>query len=306
MGAALEIAHVTKRFRRFRRAPLTVLDDLSLDLREGEIFGFLGPNGAGKTTTLQIALGLLRSDQGDVRVLGATMDRPEIRRRVGFVPDAPMFPKGMRALEALEYHARLLGMPRIEARARAVARLERMFLGDAADRRIATLSRGMLQRLGLAQALLGDPDLLLLDEPVASLDPGGIHLVRSVLLEAKSRGATVLVSSHLLSEVERISDRVAFLREGRLLAVHEVAAVPNTVAVRIRLARPLGPEAATSLGDLAPTGSTISCAIGSEAEIPDLVRRVVAAGADVVAVEPGESRPNLEALYFRYVEGRPN
>jgi ABC-2 type transport system ATP-binding protein len=306
VGAALEVTGVTKRFRRLGRPAVTVPNDLSLEVREGEIFGLLGPNGAGKTTTLQIVLGLLRPDAGRVRVLGATMDEADVRRRVGYVPDAPMFPKAMRALEALELHARLLGLSRRDARARARFGLERMGLSDAADRRVAALSRGMLQRLGLAQALLGDPVLLILDEPVGALDPGGVLEVRKTLEAAKAGGATIVISSHLLSEVERISDRVAFLREGRVVAVHEVASGRDAVGVRVRLARELTPEVRAALAEARVNGLALTFPVASEAEIPDVVRRLVAAGAEVVAVEPGVERPDLEALYFRYVEGRPS
>src|SRR5712671_4210995 len=230
---ALELRTVSKRYRLRDGGELAAVDSLSLEVRGGEIVALLGPNGAGKTTSMQIALGLLHADSGEARLFGGSPESLATRRRLGYAPDAPLFPKALTGLEVLALHAALLGFPRAEARTRAARFAEEVGIAEPARRKIATYSRGQQQRLGVALSLLGDPDLVLLDEPTAGLDPAGVAAMRELLVSLRGRGAAVLLNSHLLSEVERVCDRVLFLKEGRLLRTHEVRAGGKRVEVRL-------------------------------------------------------------------------
>jgi ABC-2 type transport system ATP-binding protein len=200
--------------------PLKALDRLSLEVRPGEILGFLGPNGAGKTTTLKLCAGLLRPDSGGIWIDGASLaDEPlRARARLGLVPDRPFLYEQLSAREFLSFAAALYGVDEREASARAGHLLGAFDLGNAADRLIESYSAGMRQKVAVAAALLHDPPLLLLDEPLTGLDPKGARTLKDLLRERVARGAGVLVSTHLLEVAERLCDRVAILHRGRLLA----------------------------------------------------------------------------------------
>jgi len=193
---------------------LEILKGVCLSVEPGEIFGFLGPNGAGKTTTIKAILGLLQPKAGKVEVLGATMSDPNIRQRVGFMPERAFFPAHLTALELVKHHARLAGLNRSDAKSRSLEVLEQVKLTDSMNRKIGTYSKGMVQRAGLAQALVADPDLVILDEPMSGLDPLGRHLIRTILEELRTRGKTVFFSTHILPDVEQICDRVGILKSG--------------------------------------------------------------------------------------------
>ncbi|MGH2688418.1 MAG: ABC transporter ATP-binding protein [Actinomycetota bacterium] len=194
------------------------LDDVSLEIAPGEIFGLLGPNGAGKTTFIKCLLGLLRPDAGSVTLMGRPASDPEARRRVGFVPEVPGLPPYLSAEELMDFHGRLLGLPARERRSQTARLLDEASLTRAPPR-IRAFSKGMVRRLALAQGLLGEPRFVALDEPTADLDPIGRRDVREQLLALRDRGVAALLNSHLLSEVERVCDRVAIMHKGRLLAV---------------------------------------------------------------------------------------
>jgi ABC-2 type transport system ATP-binding protein len=187
-----------------------------MTVEHGEVFGFLGPNGAGKTTTIKLLLGLHAPSRGVVRVLGQDPSLPATRARIGFLPEVASYHRFLTPNELLLRYGRLSGLSRTLARERTEQVLELVGLADAADRRLAQFSKGMTQRLGLAQALLHDPELLVLDEPLTGLDPLGRRRIRSIIHELRERGKTVLFSSHELSEAELVCDRVGVLREGTL------------------------------------------------------------------------------------------
>ncbi len=215
---AIEIANLCVSFRD-RRGPqreIRALDGISLCVPAGTVFGFLGPNGAGKTTTIQAALGFVAPTAGCVRLLGLDAQSAEARRRIGFLPEPPAAYPFLTAREWVEACGRLSGLSRGESRSRAARWLERLGLADAAHRRIAGFSRGMLQRLGLAQALVHDPELLILDEPTSGMDPLGRLDIRALLADLRACGKTVFFSSHELSEVELVCDRVAIVNRGRV------------------------------------------------------------------------------------------
>ena len=215
---AIETLELTKDYAVgfWRKRPRRALDHLSLSVEEREIFGLLGPNGAGKTTTLKLLLRLIYPTSGTARLLGRDLDDVEVRRRIGYLPEAPYFYDYLSAREFLEYCGQLCGLASAERRTRTGTLLEQVGLADAADVALRHFSRGMLQRAGIAQALINDPDLVFLDEPMLGLDPVGRREVRDLILELRRRGKTVCFSTHILSDVEALCDRVAILNRGRL------------------------------------------------------------------------------------------
>ena len=218
MGAVLEFNAVSKRYRSFlARQQRWALRDFSLEIEAGEIVGFLGPNGAGKTTAIHIALGLCAPTQGSGQLLGCNFGEARARTRIGFLSEAPAF-YHQKACDVLKFCGALNGVREPELSRRAHDLLEAVGLASESNRNIGKFSRGMLQRIGVAQALMNDPDLLILDEPTSALDPISRLQVRQVLLDARAKGKTVFLSSHQLSEVELVCDRVIFVRDGHVVA----------------------------------------------------------------------------------------
>jgi ABC-2 type transport system ATP-binding protein len=219
-AAPLAIRALTRRYGR-----LVAVDGLSLEVRPGEILGFLGPNGAGKTTTLRVCAGLLQPDAGEVAVAGHALARDPRRAKacIGFVPDRPFLYERLSAREFLDFVAALYDVPPAEARARAEALLERLDLAHAADDWLERYSLGMRQKVSVAAALLHDPPLVMLDEPLNGLDPRGARVLKDLLRERAARGGGVLVSTHLLDVAERLCDRVVILHRGRKVAEGSLA-----------------------------------------------------------------------------------
>jgi ABC-2 type transport system ATP-binding protein len=191
---------------------------LDLEVAENEVFGYVGANGAGKTTTIKSLVGLIQPDGGEAWICGAPAAEASARAGLGYAPENPYFYEYLTARETLDFYARLFAIDRSTRRKRAGELLERVGLAAAADRRVRQFSKGMVQRLGLAQALVNDPRVLILDEPMTGLDPVGRHDVRGLILELKARGKTVFFSSHILSDVEAVCDRAAILHDGRLVS----------------------------------------------------------------------------------------
>jgi ABC-2 type transport system ATP-binding protein len=305
--------------------------DLTVRVPRGEVFAFLGPNGAGKSTAVKMLLGLVRPDAGSARLLGRPPSDAAVRARVGFLPEHFRFHEWLRADEFLDLHARLYGMDRDLRRRRIAALLERVGLSESARKPLSAFSKGMLQRVGLAQALLPEPELLFLDEPTSALDPFGRILVREVIRDLRAAGTTVFLNSHLLSEVEATADRACFIREGvvlRTVGLRELEA--ELVQVEARFAgggpglledlRRLGREVrvAASAGRTAGAGGAIPDAAPEAAEtlvvelslpsedlLPAVAERIVASGARLYALSP--RRLSLEELFVEIVgrdEGR--
>jgi ABC-2 type transport system ATP-binding protein len=221
---------------RFGGKAVLALDGLDLDVRPGELFGLLGPNGAGKTTTVKILLGLTRPTSGDAWLFGIPASDPASRRRVGYLPEGHRFPGYLTARETLAIFGRMSGLDSAALRKRIVPLLDRVGLATWRDVRVKKFSKGMTQRLGLAAALVHEPDVLLLDEPTDGVDPVGRREIRDLLREEADRGRAILVNSHLLSEIERTCDRVAVLRSGRVVAQGTVAELtPGTSRYRMRV-----------------------------------------------------------------------
>jgi ABC-2 type transport system ATP-binding protein len=217
MNYALETADLSVEFRS-RRGPVRALDRLSLRVEPGQVFGFLGPNGSGKTTTMHVLLGFIAPTAGWASIFGSDVGRSIARRRIGYLPENPDLYPFLTGRELLRLTGALFELPRRVSARRAAELLDAVGLSDAADRRIATYSRGMMQRIGFAQALVNDPDLVILDEPTGGLDPFGRMDIRRLIEDLRRRGKTVFFSSHELSEVELVCDRVAILARGRVVA----------------------------------------------------------------------------------------
>lgn len=215
---------------------VTALAGLSLSVNQGEIYGFLGPNGSGKTTTLKILMGLMRASSGRAEVLGRPSGDVEIRRRIGFLPESPYFYDYLTAEEFLAFYGHLASLDRAELGRRVTHLLELVGLTEARSRQLRKFSKGMLQRIGLAQALIHDPEIVILDEPMSGLDPLGRKQVRDLILSLRDQGKTVFFSTHIIPDVEMICDRVGIVVKGKLLAagrVEELVSSGHTESVEI-------------------------------------------------------------------------
>ncbi len=217
-----ELAISTRRLRKVFSDKVAVRG-LTLDVRRGEVFGFLGPNGAGKSTSVKMLLNLVKATSGDAQILGRPVGDRKTRARIGFLPEHFRFYDWLTAAELLRLHGRLYGIPSADLERRVDAMLDTVGLTQHRNRQLQHFSKGMLQRIGLAQALINEPELLFLDEPTSGLDPVGRRLVRDVIKAQRDRGATVFLNSHLLGEVEVTCDRVAFIRAGEVIESREMS-----------------------------------------------------------------------------------
>lgn len=216
--AAVELRGLTKDFAiGLRGVKLRAVDHLSLRVEAGQVYGLLGPNGSGKSTTIKILLGLLEPTAGGCTIFGVESRRVESRREVGYLPESPYFYRHLTGRELVTFYARMCGMTGASVSTRVADVLAMVGMTEAADRRVGTYSKGMLQRSGLAQALVHDPKLLILDEPTAGVDPVGSAAISELILSLKAQGKTVLITSHLLGQIEDICDRVAILDRGKLI-----------------------------------------------------------------------------------------
>jgi ABC-2 type transport system ATP-binding protein len=274
---ALEVRGLAKRY-----GSVGALRGVDLEVGDGELVGLLGPNGAGKSTLVKVAVGLVRPGSGEVLVVGARAGSRPARSALGYLAETFRFPGWYTADEVLDLHQRLAGSKGGTAERRRL--LELVALADAADRRVDGMSKGMQQRLGVAQALVGEPRLLLLDEPTSALDPVGRRTVRLLLEELRDRGVAVLLNSHLLSEVELVCDRVAILLDGEVV----VSGSPHD------LARPRGVELETDQG-------TVRLDRATREDVPRLVAEAVQAGRKVYGVQVLTS--TLEDVYLDAVGG---
>jgi ABC-2 type transport system ATP-binding protein len=228
----VEIENLTKDFAVgfWKKRPMRALDALCLEVREGEIFGFLGPNGAGKSTTIKLLMHLLHPTSGTARILGQSVDSVSMHQHIGYLPENPYFYDYLTPRELLTYVGRLFGLRRKDLSNKVEALIEDVGLSRAANLQLRKFSKGMVQRIGIAQALINDPKIVFLDEPMSGLDPLGRMDVRRIIMALKARGVTVFFSSHILPDVEAICDRVAILNRGRL---QEQGALEAILKVRI-------------------------------------------------------------------------
>ena len=301
--AVLELSRVSKSYRtHLSLRKYWILRGLDLSVRQGEIFGFIGTNGAGKTTTIKLALGLIFPDAGEIRLFGEEAGRVALRRRVGFLPENPYLYDYLTGTEFLDFHARLFGLQAGERRRRVQELLERVGLGNRGDRQLRHYSKGMLQRIGLAQALINDPELVILDEPMSGLDPIGRREVRDIILDLKARGRTVFFSTHILSDTESVCDRVGILVRGSLKAVGRIG---DLVSREV----PYWEVTLRGVGDTRlPCGRVMSrrddqllIRVESQADLHRVLSVLDGGSATLVSVAP--ARQSLEDLFIREAGG---
>lgn len=289
------------------RRPVEALKPLDLEIEPGETFGLLGPNGAGKTTLVKLLLGLVRPTAGDATLFGVPIADKDARRVVGYLPEGHRFPPFLSGREALDLFARMAHVPATERAPRAEELLARVRLAGAADRPVGTYSKGMLQRLGIAQALMNRPRLVVLDEPTDGVDPVGRREIRTLIESLRDEGVTVFLNSHLLSEVERVCTRVAILTDGAIARMGTVADLTRQGrAWRLVLTPPPPATLAALDGALAlDEAAHLDGLVHALATLPDratlnaLLDRLRADGVEVEAVEP--ARQSLEDLFIDVV-----
>jgi ABC-2 type transport system ATP-binding protein len=288
MTAVVQAEHLAKTFAfGFFRKQVRAVADISFTVEKNEIFGFLGPNGAGKTTTLKMLMGLIFPSSGSASLFGCPVGDRQAKQRLGFLPENPYFYDYLSGEELLDLMGRLFGLDRHERRRRARALLDRVGLGRAQGRALRKYSKGMLQRLGIAQALVNDPELVVLDEPMSGLDPIGRKEIRDLIVDLKREGKTVLFSTHILSDVELICDRVAMVVGGRMRDVGPLLQLlsPRLLHTELVLAR----DGATEAVRLAP-----------DADVDAAVRQAIAAGKHIVSITPRTE--SLEDYFVREVD----
>jgi ABC-2 type transport system ATP-binding protein len=292
MPFALEFEKISKEYRRFSGARIAALESFSLQVHKGEIFGFLGPNGAGKTTAIHLAMGFMRATSGKGRMLDKPFGHAPTRRRVGFLAEnVALYARP--AEQLVRFYGGLNGMSGSLLKKRAGEMLEWVGLSQEARRSVGRFSRGMVQRVGLAQALVNDPDLLILDEPTSALDPLARVHVRELLLRMRQSGKTVFLSSHLLSEVELVCDRVAILNKGRLVALGKTSELLQSGDKSIVVARGVP---ATAFPDATLENGVVRFAVPTVSQRSAL-ERVWSLGGQVISVNP-EHR-SLEEIFLQ-------
>lgn len=298
---ALEISSLTKVFSAGpgRGQAKTAVDNLTLTIAEGETYALLGPNGAGKSTTVMCVLGLLKYKEGHIRVLGGSMDDRKIRSDVAYLPEDYNLHPFLTGREVLEYGYDLYGLPRLE-RSLAVDRVISLLrLQDAAGRRTSKYSRGMLQRLGLAQCLLGRPRLVILDEPTSGLDPVGSREFRQIIVDLRSKGTTILINSHLLSEVEQTCTRIGILKNGGLItegSLSEVLGFGPRYKIRVRGLKPSDFKGAEEVQE---KDGILHFCVATQKDVYSAVDLIRARGAEILSIEREEKK--LEDFFLEQV-----
>ena len=308
MASAIRIQGLTKDYSVgfWRRRPYRALDDLTLEIEHGEVFGFLGPNGAGKTTTLKLLMQLIFPTSGTAEILGRPVGDVAAKQRIGYLPENPYFYDYLTAEELLTYFAHLFGYSAADGRRRAADLLDRVGIGAERRRQhLRKYSKGMIQRVGIAQALLNDPEVIFLDEPMSGLDPLGRREVRSLILDLRDQGRTVFFSSHILADAEALCSRVAVVAGGRLAAAGRLS---DMLAFQVRgwelVVSDLRPEVVAKLGSRVQRTTEISggryALELSLAEPPERVlSELLATGASLVSLNP--IRDTLEDFFVRRV-----
>lgn len=277
------------------------LQSLSLTVNEGEVFGCLGPNGAGKSTTLKLLMGLTFPTSGTARILGRDVNDPAIKAQIGFLPEQPYFYDYLTPTELLDYYAQLSGVSADVRKRRVPEMLERVGLAKAAKTQLRKFSKGMLQRVGIAQAIVHDPKVVFLDEPMSGLDPVGRHEVRELIATLHDEGKTVFFSTHILSDAEALCDRVAVLHEGQLRGVSVVADLVAQQRGKVEITWEAAQEIAalTSSDGYRRAGQTTR-AVFPEERVYDVLSALRTAGGRLISVEPLHG--SLEEYFLKHVE----
>ena len=294
---AIQTVNLSKKFGK-----TVALSGLSMTVPRGEVFGFLGPNGAGKTTSVKLLLGLLKPTSGEASLLGRPIGDLQTRRHIGYLPELFRYQSWLSAREVLSLHCELAPLPRSSWNDEIATALDTVGLTDRATDRVGTFSKGMQQRLGLAAALLGEPELVFLDEPTSALDPVGRHDVREVIRGLASRGTAVFLNSHLLSEVEQVCDRVAVVDHGRVIASGTMDDLLSGTAVKVRVTG-LGDAEKGKLagfGNIDDEGDHLTFTNLKPERVPELVSAIVALGGRVYEVAPRHQ--TLEDRFLQLLE----
>jgi len=306
--AAIEILDLEKTYHVgfWRKRPKLALRPLRLTIEQGEVFGFLGPNGAGKTTTLKLLMGLVSPTAGAARILGMDFDDPRVKAQIGFLPEQPYFYDYLTAQELLTYYAQLSGVPTNERSKRVAEMLARFGLADSARVQLRKYSKGMLQRVGLAQAILHDPKVVFMDEPMSGLDPMGRREVREMIQQMRSEGKTVFFSTHILSDAEALCDRVAVIYQGELRGVGAVADLMSQARrkVEIIFCSPNVPAELTTLGvEARVSGDMVNAVLDEEKQDAalEILRRE---HMRLISLTP--VRSSLEEYYVQKLRPREN
>ena len=298
----IEVRNLTKKYNNFK-----AVDDVSFNVRSGEIFGFLGPNGAGKTTTIKSMLGLIHANSGEIKINGFDIKKrgKDAKKYVGYLPEKVAFYDNLTALQNMYFYAEMKKIPKEECK----PLIEEMGIGDAVNKKVGKFSKGMQQRLGMARALLGNPPILILDEPSGGLDPRGVALIRNKIREMKDKGSTVFVSSHILAEVQEVCDRVGIIDKGVLVAEDSVSKLSVKLNLKPKLIIELekisekivesvkkvkGVEKVEAIGVMIH----ITCNQKAKSKI---IISVEKAGGDIVNIQTKE--PSLEEVFMRFTEG---
>jgi ABC-2 type transport system ATP-binding protein len=287
----------------FFRKRVDAVKNVTFDVHRGEIFGFLGPNGAGKTTTLKMLMGLIFPTRGRAEVLGLPVPSLSAKRRLGYLPETPYFYDYLSAEEFLDFVGALCNVPQPARRARADALIKRVGLDHARGRPLRKFSKGMLQRIGIAQALMGDPELVVLDEPMTGLDPIGRKEVRDLILDLRKEGKTVFFSTHILPDVEMICDRAAIVVDGTLRDIGPLDALLSARVLSTEVVlRPPAPQGLTPPPGTHQhvTSDGLRLDIPEGADVDGFLRAALAAGAALVSVSP--RRESLEDLFVRQAQ----
>jgi ABC-2 type transport system ATP-binding protein len=314
---AIDVRDLKKTYRTpFARKKVEALRGVTFGVERGHIFGFVGPNGAGKTTTIRMLMGLIRPTGGTAMLLGHPLSSREARRKIGFLPESPYFYDYLTVGELCDLAGRLFGIDAATRKRRADALIDKVGLGGARGQSLKKFSKGMLQRAGLAQALMNDPELVVLDEPMSGLDPIGRKEVRDLILELRDQGKTVFFSTHILSDVEAITDRVAIIARGQLQAhgtpAELVSQALQGVDVRVKLPPGAGRTASDADADAARdaalaagatrvrrVGDELSLTLAADTDVDAWIARAHATGARVLQIAPRHE--TLEDLFVRRV-----
>jgi ABC-2 type transport system ATP-binding protein len=288
--SAIEIRGLSKNYAVgfWRKQLRPALKSLDLSVGSGETFGFLGPNGAGKTTTLKLLMGIIFPTSGSARILGQDCLDPEVKRKVGFLPEQPYFYDYLNAAELLDYYAHLSGLSAGERKRRIPELLEKVGLGDVGKKQLRKFSKGMLQRVGIAQAIVHNPEVIFLDEPMSGLDPLGRHEIRELIQNLKDQGKTIFFSTHILSDAEALCDRVAVIHQGELRGIGVVNDLRSSSSEKSEVIW----QGAAALGTVSRlvleshvTGDTVRVTVGSNS-LDELLERLRQQSARLVSVTP--------------------
>ncbi|RMF97185.1 MAG: ABC transporter ATP-binding protein [Candidatus Schekmanbacteria bacterium] len=304
---AIEIEGLTKKYRSgFFLRSVTAVENLSLSIKEGEITGFLGPNGAGKTTTIKSILGIITPTAGTIKIFGEDPKNVSIKNRIGFLPEEPYFYDYLKGYEFLKFYGNLFGIEGKTLKKRIDVLLDEVKLTFAASRPLKKYSKGMLQRIGIAQALINDPDLIILDEPMSGIDPIGRKDIREIILNLKDKGKTIFFSSHILSDVEMICDCVAIINKGHLIEVKKIDEIrregEGNYEITVKAPNTQIHQLLTNIEGFLKERGGFLVFESNKGEKQKLLKKIMDVGGEIISVSPAHK--SLEEIFFEKIENK--